>query len=135
MYQNLEVSDSLVKSAFETYMEQAAARQHNQWRYKILKSSAPAASRSLAQQKYAEEKRQARFRDNVLEHHNESLRTLSVSRGRASLAMEELERTKQELSETKADYHLRVKQILSPLDVNLKYNNFLSTNASSSVES
>ena len=39
--------------------------------------------------------------------------------------MEELEKTKQDLSDTKADYHLRVKSILSPLSVNLKYNNFL----------
>ena len=122
---DLEVSDQLVKNAFETYMEQAAARQHCMWRHKILKSCAPAASRAAAQQKYAEEKRNARFRDSVLEQHNESQRTLSASRGRVTQALEELQKTKQDLTDTKADYHLRVRSILLPLSVNLKYNNFL----------
>ena len=45
---DLEVSDQLVKNAFETYMEQAAARHHCMWRHKILKSCAPAASRAAA---------------------------------------------------------------------------------------
>ena len=45
---DLEVSDQLVKNAFETYMEQAAARQQSMWRHKILKSCAPAASRAAA---------------------------------------------------------------------------------------
>ena len=125
MHQSLEVSDSMVKNAFETYMKELAFGQHVQWRHKVLKSCAPAPSRSHAQQKYAEEKRQARFRDSVLEQHNESQRTLSASRGRVTQAMEELEKTKDQISEAKANYHLRVKSILSPLSLNLRYNNFV----------
>ena len=125
LQKSLEVSDSMVKNAFETYMRQQAFGEHAHWRHKILKSCAPAPSRSLAQQKYAEEKRQARFRDSVLDQHNESQRTLSASRGRVTQAMEELEKTRDEISEAKANYHLRVKSILSPLSLNIRYNNFV----------